>query len=575
MLDSRFLVNSDRAIQIFLLDADIVFLEGLRQVLNAQDDMEIIAQAQSLQPARDQLSSLEALPNVFILDINLEEPLAASIEFCQEIKQTYPNLPLFLLTTVTDGRILASLRRLGIEGYARKRTPVEELINALRQVARGELYWQQGITTETSSLQLSPPASPQPVTPPRWLTQQRETGLSEIENNLARVEANLNKDDLSTFDWLFWQGLRRELRAAQWVVKQLLPVEVVVVNNEDQTEEEETEKPPHSEITPPKLTAFPTSVSETLFQTTLGKIQLGLVNQTGYTLEIDLLNAEKKRELLYLVVQQFQELLQQLKFIQLPIENLPERRSRLLRELWQNCLSKWITNYIPETAISQIAPSISDFILREAPFVETTNLNKIPQVSPLFAYLLYQQPLEIDQVSYRPESPEAQSRAEILFHHLILQIANAVMQVILNQFGEQETVKTTLYQEKYRSSRAIASFRNELSWQYRRFYYVEEPKAIFESRYDLLVLRGNRIQNTSIYAPRQEELDGLQGLRWSVTIGLELRDAIAPRLGSVLGVVGQAVVYLLTQVIGRGIGLIGRGILQGIGKSVEDQRNQR
>ncbi len=567
-------VSSDRAIQIFLLDADTVFLEGLRQVLNAQDDMEIIAQAQSLQQVRDQLTSLETLPNVLILDINLEEPLTASIEFCQEIKQTYPNLPLFLLTTVTEGKILGSLRRLGIEGYARKRTPVEELTNALRQVARGELYWQQGITTETSSLQLSPPASPQSVTPPRWLTRQRETGLSEIEKNLAQVEANLNKEDLSTFDWLFWQGLRRELRAAQWMVKQLLPVEVVVVNNEDQTEEE-TEKPPQWEITPPQLQAFPTSVSETLFQTTLGKIQLGLVNQTDDTLEIDLLNAEKKRELLYLVVQQFQELLQQLKFIQLPIENLPERRSRLLRELWQNCLSKWISNYIPETAISQLAPSISDFILREAPFVETTNLNKIPQVSPLFAYLLYQQPLEIDQVSYRPESPEAQSRAEILFHHLILQIANAVMQVILNQFGEQETVKTTLYQEKYRSSRAIASFRNELSWQYRRFYYVEEPKAIFESRYELLVLRGNRIQATSIYAPRQEELDGLQGLRWSVTIGLELRDAIAPRLASIVSVVGQAVVYLLTQVIGRGLGLIGRGILQGIGKSVEDQRNQR
>ncbi|MFP4133476.1 MAG: DUF3685 domain-containing protein [Halothece sp.] len=571
MLDSRFLVNSDRAIKIFLLDADTVFLEGLRQVLNAQDDMEIIAQALTLQQARDQLSTLETLPNVFILEINLEEPLTASIEFCQEIKQTYPNLPLFLLTTVTDGKILGSLRRLGIEGYARKRTPVEELINALRQVARGELYWQQGI--ESSSLQLSPPASPQPVTPPRWLTRQREAGLSEIENNLAQVEANLNKDDLSTFDWLFWQGLRRELRVAHWIVKQLLPVEVVVVN-EDQTEEE-TETPPHSEIIPPQLTVFPTSVSETLFQTTLGKIQLGLVNKTDNTLEIDLLNPEKKRELLYLVVQQFQELLQQLKFIQLPIENLPERRSRLLRELWQNCLSKWISTYIPETAISQLAPSISDFILREVPFVEQTTLNKIPQVSPLFAYLLYQQPLKIDQVSYRPESPEAQSRAETLFHHLILQIANAVMQVILNQFGEQETVKTTLYQEKYRSSRAIARFRNELSWQYRRFYYVEEPKAIFESRYELLVLRGNRIQSSSIYAPRQAELEELQGLRWSVTIALELRDAIAPRLQAIVGVVGQALVYLLTQVIGRGLGLIGRGILQGIGKSVEDQRNQR
>jgi len=67
----------------------------------------------------------------------------------------------------------------------------------------------------------------------------------------------------------------------------------------------------------------------------------------------------------------------------------------------------------------------------------------------------------------------------------------------------------------------------------------------------------------------------LQGIRLGVTIALEFRDAIAPRFRAVFGVVGQAVVYVLTQVIGRGIGLIGRGILQGIGKSVESKRDQQ
>jgi hypothetical protein len=201
-------------------------------------------------------------------------------------------------------------------------------------------------------------------------------------------------------------------------------------------------------------------------------------------------------------------------------------------------------------------------------------LNPIPQVTPLLAYLLYEEPLEIDNVAYRPESPEAQSRAEMLLHNLILQVANAVMQVILNQFGEQETVKSSLYQDQYRSSREIARFRNELSWQYRQTYYIEEPKAIFESRYVLFVLRGNRIQTTSVYAPRKEELEQLQGIRLAATFALELRDAIAPRFRALFGVVGQAVVYFLTQVIGRGIGLIARGVLQGIGKSVEDQRDR-
>lgn len=572
---------SDRAIHIFLLDADFVFLEGLTKVLNAQDDMEIIAQAQTIEQATSQLASLTSPPDLFVLDINLtrntfNEDTTQGVQFCQEIKQNYPNLPLFLLTTVTNATILRSLRSLSIEGYAQKRTAIAELMSALRQVARGELYWQQQTTIDASSLQLPPASSPpQAVTPPRWLTRQREAGLAEIERNLRQVEHIIQTEELSTFDWLFWSGLRRELRAAQWIVKQLLPVEVVVVSDSSENEETETSNVLESNTPPPLLNALPTSLSETLLQTTLGKIQLDLVNTTSYALEIDILNTEKKRELLYLVVQEFQEILAQIEFIQLSAEDLPERRSLLLRELWQACLTRWISKYVPLSEFPAISASIADFVMREAPVVESMRLNKLPQVIPLFAYLLYEQPLEIDNVAYRPESPEAQARAEMLFHHLILEVGNGVMQVILNEFGEQEIIKTSLYQNQYRSSREIARFRNELSWQYRQHYYIQEPKAIFESRYELFVLRGNRIQTMSIYAPRTEDLEQLQGIRFLVTIALELRDTIAPRVRAIFGVLGEAVVYLLTQVIGRGIGLIGRGILQGIGKSVESKRDRQ
>ncbi|PSO50283.1 MAG: DUF3685 domain-containing protein [Cyanobacteria bacterium SW_9_44_58] len=570
---------SDRAIHIFLLDADFVFLEGLAKVLNAQDDMEIVAQTQTPEQARNQLPSLTAFPDLLVLDINLtlDQQTTSGVQFCQEIKHTYPNLPLFLLTTVSDAAVLRLLRNLGIEGYAQKRTAIAELMSALRQVARGELYWQQQTTREARSLQLPPASSPpQPITPPRWLIRQRETGLAEIERNLKQVENVIQTEELSTFDWLFWSGLRRELKAAQWIVKQLLPVEVVVVNDNSEKEEPKTgNNVVKSNPSPPLLNALPTSLSETLLQTTLGKIQLGLVNTTSYTLEIDILNPEKKREVLYLVVQEFQAILTQIEFVQLTAQDLPERRSLLLRELWQTCLTRWIGKYVSLAEFPAMSVSIADFVIREAPVVESMRLNKLPEVTPLFAYLLYEQPLEIDNVAYRPDSPEAQARAEMLFHNLILEVANGVMQVILNQFGEQEVVKTSLYQNQYRSSREIARFRNELSWQYRQLYYIQEPKAIFESRYDLFVLRGNRIQTKSIYAPRKEDLNQLQGIRFLMTIALELRDAIAPRVRAIFGVLGEAAVYLLTQVIGRGIGLIGRGILQGIGKSVESKRDRQ
>jgi len=564
-------VVSDRAIQILLVHGDPIFLEGLKSVLTAEGDFDIMGQAQGMEEAQNQLPSLTNRLNLVVLDMALERDRTKSIGFCQSLKQSYPNLPLLVLSSVSDPKLLRSLRRLGVEGYACKGTPVPELVNALRQVARGELYWQQGIGEETTSLQLPPASFPQPVSPPRWLTRQREVGLAEIQRDLAQVEAHLAKDDLSTFDWLFWKGRKRELTVAQWLVKQLLPVEVVVVNN--QQSEAETDDRDESNLEPSvQLESSPNAMSDTLLQTTLGKIQLGLVNTTGMALEIDILNEEKKRELLYIVVQQFQKQLNQLAFVQLSVAELSQQQSQFLREWWQSCLTQWLTKYIWDAQSSSPASSLADFALAQTP--ENT-LNRLPHVTSLLAYLLYQAPLEIDQVAYRPESPEAQARAEMLFHHGMLQVANAVMQVILNQFGEQERVKTTLYQESYRSSREIARFRNELSSQNLQWYYLDEPKAIFESRYPLLILRGNRIQLKSIYAPRQQELEQLNWIRWGITMTLELRDAIGPKLRSIFGVVGQGLIYVLTDIIGRGIGLIGRGILQGIGKTVEDQRDRR
>jgi hypothetical protein len=65
------------------------------------------------------------------------------------------------------------------------------------------------------------------------------------------------------------------------------------------------------------------------------------------------------------------------------------------------------------------------------------------------------------------------------------------------------------------------------------------------------------------------------GVPLVVTIALEARDAIAPRLRSTLSVLGSGVVYVLTEVVGRGIGLIGRGILKGLGNAWQDVRSSR
>jgi hypothetical protein len=208
---------------------------------------------------------------------------------------------------------------------------------------------------------------------------------------------------------------------------------------------------------------------------------------------------------------------------------------------------------------------LASLLLEDAEIVRLAILDKIPLVVNFLAHLLFQTPLIVENQAHQAGSPDAMQRAEALLQNLTIQTANAVVQPLLNHCADVETIKQNFYDRRLLSTREVERFRNDLSWKYRLQAYVNEPKAIYESRYWLLVLTERGIQQISVYAPRQQELQALTGIPQAVTLVLEARDAVAPRLRSAVSFVGSGLVYVLTQVVGRGIGLIGRGILQGIG----------
>jgi len=167
---------------------------------------------------------------------------------------------------------------------------------------------------------------------------------------------------------------------------------------------------------------------------------------------------------------------------------------------------------------------------------------------------------------------EVEKSVEIVIQNLIIKIANAVVAVILNNFVRIECIEKNVYKRSLISSREMAKIRNNLSWRYRREKYIEEPKNIFESQYRLFYFNGNKIYTGYFFDPRTEELSQLKGLPWLTTIAIETRDALAPILQAVVEFAGEAIFYLLKDVIGRGIGLIGQGIIQGVGNALQDNR---
>lgn len=489
------------------------------------------------------------------------------LQLCQQLKTQYPTMPVFLLSSTREPALLAAARATGVEGYCPKGTSLSELVAAMRLVAAGQTYWPE-VITQASAVR-SQKAKPFISHVSSFIAAIGQPGLRQIDATLTSVTAQLQNSNLSKLDWLIVSGRRRELLAARWLVNQLLPPtdgfsqQSVVINYPSPVISHLPQTSDKGQMTKDKEPDF--------FEATLDKLQSGLQNLTGVPMEIDILREEKKRELLYIILRKLEDLLDELRFSQVQPSQLPQKRSRILQDLWQASTTDFFGKYYTLQQGNREFEVIS-VLLQDVEIVREAILDKIAQFVDFFSHLLFHTPLVIDNTSYSFGTPEARERGEYLLENILIKIANSVVQPLLNHFADVEVIKQTFYDRRLLSSREIARFRNNLSWKYRLERYIIEPTAIFESRYSLFVLSGTGIKQISIYAPRNAELEQLTGIQLAVTLVLETRDAIAPRLRSTIAFVGRGVVYLLTQVIGRGIGLIGRGIIQGIGNSLQDTR---
>ena len=567
---------ADRSIHLLTIESDPVILSGLVTCLNRFSDLQVSREAENVSSAwqiltnsESEIGSLAEARSPWRIDlILLGLPLStditapsASIAFCQQVKARYPDLPILLLAT-PQNQDLGTLFQLGIAGCCLRGSSILDLVVAIRKVATGETSWaieilqQIGIGTDNSSISL----------PKRW----RLTSLQQIETTLTKLNARLDnspdRDRLSRLDRLILSGRKRELNTARWLVKQLFPVTDPVDSNLD----------PSSSIS--KLVTSPlpqisqsNPQPQSLFEQIASKLQSGLNNFTPMALEIDMLRQEKKRELFYLILQQFEGLVDELRFSQVTIEQLAAKQSGLLQDLWRSIVTDFFGRY-HTLSIENNHIEIIPVILQDAQIVYIEILAKIPQSIELLNYLLFKTPLVVDTTISNPDSQTSEDRACILLENLTIQMANAVMQPLLNRFGNVESIKAGFYDRKLLSSREIEKFRNELSWRYRIDRYIGEPQAIFESKYRLFVFTSYGIDRVAIYAPRPQELAQLAGIPLVVTLALETRDALSPRLKMATTFIGSSIVYLLTEIIGRGIGLIGRGVIKGVGNIWQESK---
>ena len=92
------------------------------------------------------------------------------------------------------------------------------------------------------------------------------------------------------------------------------------------------------------------------------------------------------------------------------------------------------------------------------------------------------------------------------------------------------------------------------------------PIYLYESKREYIDIIDKKFTRYFKNENREKELENLEWLQKQVTLLVEIRDAVAPQLEVAVKYIGNLFVTFLTKVVGKAIGLVGKGILQGLGR---------
>lgn len=110
--------------------------EGLKLIINAQSDMEVVADAEDGRTAVELAQKL--LPHIALMDISM--PGLNGLKATAKLKECCPQVHVLALTRHKDDGYLQQVLKAGASGYILKQSPPVELLHAIRAVAKGGKY---------------------------------------------------------------------------------------------------------------------------------------------------------------------------------------------------------------------------------------------------------------------------------------------------------------------------------------------------------------------------------------------------------------------------------------------------
>lgn len=125
-------------VKIMIVDDHLIVREGIRLILETEDDYEVVGEAENGQQALEVLQTV--MPDLILLDLNM--PILDGLNFMKKLRNIGNTTPIIILTTYKEKQLLAEAVSLGAASYLLKDTGREKLFSTIEAAIRGETLLQ-------------------------------------------------------------------------------------------------------------------------------------------------------------------------------------------------------------------------------------------------------------------------------------------------------------------------------------------------------------------------------------------------------------------------------------------------
>ena len=388
------------------------------------------------------------------------------------------------------------------------------------------------------------------------------SGLSQINRDLHKIDHMIEKQSINTFYLFILIGRRRELLTAKRLILWLWgPLEVLI------------ESPVKNNIKP--INKYNTDITiknssskelwKVIYKRVNEKIQDDLINSTDELVALYSLNSFKRHNLLKTLLQEFSIIINKLDSMNDQEERFEDILQSITTELRANTLRNFIDSY-DHLRKNGVEVAMSDFLVDNAQLDILDD--ELPSIALIIDPILNNKPIQIDGEYISTEDPRCVIQLEMLILNWILRTAEIVGEEIISSCSEWPELRKYFLNKELVSTRELERKRNHINTKNQIQNLFRKPVRLYESKRLYYTVKNNIIEKIIIFEPRDDELKKLDWAQRQIAFIIELRDALAPQVQATIQYLGDLIVLILTKVVGRSIGLIGRGIAQGMGKNL-------